>query len=250
MMYYLNKISGNVFFRIIPAFLIWAGMTGCASESPERESEQQPGHVVEWRMLFDGTTTNGWRGYNRPDFPEEGWVVENGVLHCKGTGGGDIVFDETFKDVHLSLEWKISEGGNSGIFYLGQEIEGQPIWMTAPEMQILDNENHPDALQGTDGNRKAGSLYDLIPAVPQNTHPFGEWNVAEVRIQNGHVIHRQNGEKVLEYHLESSEFKQLVQQSKFEDVPSFARYEAGVIGLQDHGDDVWFRNIKIKVLED
>ena len=207
-----------------------------------------------WVLLFDGETTDGWRGYNQDSFPEGGWVVEDdGTLRVIGTGmgeaggeGGDIVYDQKFHNFRLSLEWKVSEGGNSGIFYLGQEIEGTPIWQSAPEMQILDNERHPDAELGVDGNRKAGSLYDLIPADPQNFRGAGEWNSAEVLVYRGTVVHFQNGEPVLEYHLGTSAWDEMVANSKFAEYEEFGKNQPGYISLQDHGDDVWFRNIKIR----
>ncbi|MCK5839543.1 MAG: DUF1080 domain-containing protein, partial [Bacteroidales bacterium] len=122
-----------------------------------------------WVLLFDGKTHNGWRGYGNENFPENGWLVENGTLHVTGSGkgeaggGGDIITEKKYGNFELSLEWKVSEGGNSGIFYLAQEKPGQQIWKSAPEMQILDNDKHPDARLGINGNRAAGSLYDLIP---------------------------------------------------------------------------------------
>lgn len=212
-----------------------------------------------WKLLFDGENPGGWRGYGKDSFPE-GWVIADGLLHCPGSGRGeaggadrgDIIYgDSKFGNFHLKLEWKISEGGNSGIFYLGKESdEFSHIWKTAPEMQILDNEKHPDALAGKDGNRKAGSLYDLIPADPQNAKPAGEWNSVEIMVYKGSVWHKMNGETVLEYHLWTPEWEELVADSKFPelnenwaDVP-----KEGYIGLQDHGDDVWFKNIKIREL--
>lgn len=150
----------------------------------------------------------------------------------------------------MSLEWKISEGGNSGIFYLAEEIEGEPIFTSAPEMQVLDNERHPDARLGKDGNRKSGSLYDLIPADPQNANPVGEWNKVSIIVYRGTVVHIQNGETVVEYHLWTDDWKEMVEDSKFKDWENFLNVggndKHGFIGLQDHGDDVWFRNIKIK----
>ncbi|MFW5725757.1 MAG: 3-keto-disaccharide hydrolase [Bacteroidota bacterium] len=206
-------------------------------------------------LLFDGESFEGWRGYNKEAFPAEGWIIEEGALKVTGAGtgeaggqGGDIIYDRKFLDFHLKLEWKVSPGGNSGIFYLGQEIEGEPIWKSAPEMQILDNEKHIDANLGVDGNRQAGSLYDLIPADPQNAKPAGEWNLAEVLVYRGTVVHKQNGEVVLEYHLGTPDWEEKVANSKFADFPWFGKYEPGYISLQDHGDDVWFRNIRIKEL--
>ncbi|MCF6222466.1 MAG: DUF1080 domain-containing protein [Flavobacteriaceae bacterium] len=214
------------------------------------EAEKKDG----WVLMFDGKTSNDWRGYKKDHFPN-GWVIENGTIQCLGSGrgeagnkeGGDIIFDEEFQNFTLKLEWKISEGGNSGIFYLGSEGFDQ-IWRTAPEMQVLDNDKHPDAKLGKDGNRKSGSLYDLIPAKPQNAKPVGEWNQIEIIVYKGTVIHKMNGETVVEYHLWTPEWNELVAGSKFPklnknwaDVPT-----KGYIGLQDHGDDVWYRNIKIK----
>lgn len=211
-----------------------------------------------WLLMFDGKTSDGWRGYNKPNFPAA-WIIEDGTLKCQASGrgeagaenGGDIMYaKQKFSNFHLKIEWKISEGGNSGIFYLGREVEGWEIYRTAPEMQILDNDRHPDALLGKDGNRKAGSLYDLIPAKPQNTKPAGEWNSVEIICYQGTVVHKQNGETVLEYHLWTPEWNQLVKNSKFPELnPDWANVaKEGVIALQDHGNAVWFRNIKIRPL--
>lgn len=207
-----------------------------------------------WVLLFDGKTSEGWRGNNRPDFPG-GWQIVDGTLQCKGSGegeagakdGGDIITTKEFSNFRLKLEWKISEGGNSGIFYLGKEVEGWPIYKTAPEMQVLDNDKHPDARAGKDGNRQAGSLYDLIPAVPQNAKAVGKWNTVEIEVYKGSVWHRQNGETVLEYHLWTDDWEKMVADSKFPGLnPEWVNVaKSGVIGLQDHGDDVWYRNIKI-----
>jgi hypothetical protein len=138
------------------------------------------------------------------------------------------------------VDWKISEGGNSGIFYLAQEIEGRPIWHSAPELQLLDNEAYPDIRE----TQLAPALYDLVPADPQNTNPAGEWNTVEVILRDRHLSHIQNGEEVVHVHLGTPEWEALVKESKFPD-DIFARYIPGYIGLQDHGDEVWFRNIKI-----
>ena len=227
-------------------------MTTAINELSEKEKEEG------WQLLFDGKSTKGWRGYNKDDFPNHGWTVENGTLMLKGSGAGeaggagDIIYDEKFKDFELSLEWKISEGGNSGIFYLAQELEDQPIWKSAPEMQILDNEKHPDARLGKNGNRKSGSLYDLIPADPQNAKPVGQWNTVKVLVYRGTVVHSMNGKNVLEYHLWTDDWKDMVENSKFAGWKDFINAggedRSGYIGLQDHGDEVQFRNIKIKEL--
>ncbi len=209
-----------------------------------------------WVLLFDGKSTEHWRGYGKQEFPK-GWIIEDGAVKCQGSGrgeagardGGDIITKEQYQNFEFSLEWKISEGGNSGIFILGQEIEGQPIYMSAPEMQVLDNDKHPDAKLGRDGNRQAGSLYDLIPATPQNAKPVGQWNKVLITVYKGTVIFNQNGKNVAEFHLWTDKWKDMVADSKFKDWPNFVDpAEKGHIGLQDHGDDVWYKNIKIKVL--
>jgi hypothetical protein len=210
-------------------------------------------------IIFDGTSSKGWRGFKKTEMPERWSITENGELFCEGSGkgeahtkeGGDVIFNHQFQNFHLKLEWKISEGGNSGIFYLGQETKDYDyIWKTAPEMQVLDNEKHPDANAGKDGNRQAGSLYDLIPADPQNAKPAGEWNTAEVKVFKGSVWHIQNGETVLEYHLWTDDWKELVAGSKFPGLnENWADVASeGYFGVQDHGDDVWYRNIRIKEL--
>lgn len=221
------------------------------SGSKQKETD----NAENWIILFDGTSTDEWRGYNKEIFPESGWSVVDGALMVQGSGrgeaggGGDIITKRKFRNFELSLEWKTSEGGNSGIFYLAQEIPGEPIWKSAPEMQILDNERHADANLGKDGNRQAGSLYDLIPAIPQNAKPVGEWNHAKITVYKGTVIHWQNGENVLEYHLWTEEWNKMVLESKFKDYEWFLNTaEEGHIGLQDHGDDIWFRNVKIREL--
>ena len=207
-----------------------------------------------WILLFDGESTDHWRTYNEDSFPDEGWVAEDGALVFyppqtdTWSSGLDIITKEKFGDFELRLEWNIERGGNSGIFYHVLEQPTQEIYWSAPEMQVLDNINHPDATQGVDGNRKAGSLYDLIPADPQNTKPHGEWNSVRI-ISNGPVVeHWQNGEKVLEYERFTAEWFEMLRNSKFECYPEFGAMNEGHIGLQDHGDVVKYRNIKIKHL--
>ncbi len=218
-------------------------------------------------VLFDGTSLDGWRGYNKDHVPSR-WKIEDGCLKFSGSGGGeaqtgeggDIIFAaQKFKNFELELEWKISKGGNSGIFYLAQEIPAKPIYISAPECQVLDNENHPDAKLGRDGNRQSSSLYDMIPAKPQNSKPAGEWNKVKILVYKGTVVHYQNDEPVVEYHLWTPQWTEMLQASKFAEAKwpdAFAllnncggENHEGYIGFQDHGDDVWFRNIKVKVLE-
>ena len=238
-----------------------AGQEQATEEDPVIEPETladntlTPAEIEEgWELLFDGTTAEKWRGYLKSEFPS-GWEVADGTIHCIGSGrgeagdGGDIITREIFKNFEFSMDWMVDTGGNSGIFYLAREIEGEPIWKNSPEMQILDNVNHPDAKLGIAGNRQAGALYDLIPAVPQNANPGGEWNSVKIMVYNGTVVHWMNGEQVLEYHLWTDDWKEMCANSKFKDYEMFINTaEEGHIGLQDHGDDVWFKNIKIKRL--
>ncbi len=224
-------------------------------------------------VLFDGQTLNGWRGYGM-EVPPTSWEVSDGAIHLKGSGtgeaqvegGGDLIFAHKFQNFELQLEYKISEGGNSGIFYLAQEVkdaEGKeylPIWQSCSEYQVLDNAKHPDAQLGVDGNRQAASLYDMIPAKPQNANPAGEWNQAKIMVYKGTVVHGQNGTNVLEYHLWTPKWTQMLQDSKFAQGGDFpyafnllnnmgGENHEGYIGLQDHGDDVWYRNIRIKLMD-
>lgn len=213
-------------------------------------------------VIFDGSSLAGWRGYNNTHVPNK-WSIEDGALkfskkpNVDKPEGGDIIFAHDFKDFELAFEWKISEAGNSGVFFLAKEVKGQPIYISSPEYQILDNQKHPDAHQGVDGNRQSASLYDMIPAKPQNAKAVGEWNHSKIVVKGEKVQHFQNGKKVVEYTIRTPEWEALLQASKFSqakwplafELLSKVGGEAGVIGFQDHGDDVWYRNITVKVLK-
>jgi hypothetical protein len=208
-----------------------------------------------WEMLWDGKSYTGWRGAKLQEFPETGWEIENGVLSVlasdggESTGGGDIVTKELYANFELKLDFRITEGANSGIkYYVNTDLnkgEGSSIGL---EYQILDDLRHPDAKLGNhEGSRTLASLYDLIQA-DQNKRvkPIGDWNQARILSQNKHVEHWLNGVKVLEYERGGDDYRKLVKESKYVDWPNFGEAEKGNILLQDHGNLVSFRNIKIR----
>jgi hypothetical protein len=195
-----------------------------------------------WRLLFDGTTVGGWRGF-KAEAPPAGWTAVDGVLTRDGKGG-DLLTVEEFDDFELRLEWKVTKGGNSGIFYRGIE-DSDAIYWSAPEMQVLDNAGHRD---GKTPATSAGSNYALHAPVRDVTKPLGEWNEVRIIAKGAHVEHWMNGVKLLEYELWSPDWEARVNASKFKDYPGYGRANKGHIGLQDHGDPVWYRNIKIRPL--
>ena len=205
---------------------------------------QNPGQK-EWITLFDGKTVSGMRGYKMDSFPWDAWTIEDSSLKTiPGGKGVDIISTETYKDFELELEWKLQPGGNSGIFYFATE-ENHYIWQSAPEMQILDNKAHHDRLRLV---TSAGALYDLIAPSEDVVNPIGDFNQVKIILRDNHIEHWLNGKKILEYDYDSLEFKNLIFNSKFKDMPHFAKASSGHIGLQgDHG-EVWYRNIRIRKL--
>ncbi len=197
-----------------------------------------------WVLLFDGESLEHWRGYRMEDVPS-GWVVEDGCIVRKDQDSWkDLITREQYDDFELSLEWKISEGGNSGIFFNVVEDHNH-AWDSGPEMQVLDNAKHND---GKNTKTSAGSNYALHAPSKDVTKPAGEFNHAVIRVVGNHVEHHLNGEKIVEYELNSDEWKALVEASKFKDMPHYAKSPVGHIVLQDHGDLVWYRNVKIRPL--
>nr|WP_299385873.1 DUF1080 domain-containing protein [Allomuricauda sp.] len=210
-----------------------------------------------WKMLWDGETTTGWRGAKLDHFPEQGWVIENGELTVLSTGGGeseaggDIVTTEKYGDFELQLDFKITEGANSGIkYYVDTELNQGAGSSIGLEFQILDDAKHPDAKKGNhEGSRTVASLYDLIKASEdKHMNPIGEWNHARIVSKEGHVEHYLNRNKVLEFDRGTEAYRKLVAESKYKVWPNFGEAERGHILLQDHGDRVSFQNIKIKPL--
>ena len=195
-----------------------------------------------WRLLFDGKTTAGWRGWKLDSMPH-GWQVVDGAL-TRVASAGDIMTKDKYANFELSLEWKISEGGNSGIFYRASEDDDAIYW-SAPEMQVLDDAKHPD---GKSRLTAAGADYDIYPSPAGVVKPAGQWNEVRLVVKGNHVEHWLNGVKVVDYELGSPDWEKRVQASKFAPHKFYGRNASGYIGLQDHGDRVAFRDIKIKVL--
>ena len=209
-----------------------------------------------WKLLWDGKTTDGWRGAKLSGFPEKGWKIENGILKVlKGNGaesanGGDIVTTRTYKNFILKVDFKITEGANSGIkYFVDPEMNQGAGSAIGCEFQILDDDRHPDAKLGVKGNRRLGSLYDLIPAPQDKPVDKKGWNTAVVVVKGNHVEHWLNGVKLLEYERNNAMWNALVAYSKYKDWPNFGNAAEGYILLQDHGDEVWFKNILIKELD-
>ncbi|HZK92740.1 MAG TPA: DUF1080 domain-containing protein [Prolixibacteraceae bacterium] len=213
----------------------------------------------DWKLLWDGKTTNGWRGAGLSTFPDKGWTIEDGMLipnKGENKGGGDIVTVKKYKKFVLEADFKITEGANSGIKYFIQSEPGKPNTVGF-EFQVLDDVRHPDAKLGIDGNRTLASLYDLVkadsrvfdPAQPvKRVNGVGQWNRARIEVDGKKVTHYLNGVKVLEIVRGSDSFKKHIAQSKFKKEPGFGDFDNGYILLQDHGNEVAFRNIKIKEL--
>ncbi|MSR62796.1 MAG: DUF1080 domain-containing protein [Planctomycetes bacterium] len=191
-------------------------------------------------LLFDGVSTAGWRGYKQADCPG-GWKVVDGAL-TRVSEAGDIVSVEEYKDFNLEFEWRIAKGSNSGVMYHVSEDQEAP-WETGPEFQILDNQGHKD---GLDPRTSAGSNYAMHAPLADVTHPAGEWNSARILVCGPHVEHWLNGKKVVEYELWSDDWKQRVAGCKWKDRPDYGMRTTGRIALQDHGDWVAFRSIKIQ----
>ncbi|HEY0244177.1 MAG TPA: DUF1080 domain-containing protein [Mucilaginibacter sp.] len=211
-----------------------------------------------WKLLFDGKTSKGWRGIRNMEFPTKGWDLSNGCISVvglpsgEGQTGGDVITEDKYATFDLSFDFKMTPVANSGLKYFTTLSNGTTGQALGLEYQVLDDDKHPDAKAGKNGNRKLGSLYDLIPAnkQPRFVRPMGAWNTARIIVYpNNHVEHYLNGVKVLEYERGSKEFKDLVAESKFKADPGFGEAKEGYILLQDHGCTVNYRNIKLKKLE-
>lgn len=207
-----------------------------------------------WVLLFDGATTNGWHTYGKTEVGAA-WKVANGTLYLDASnkagwqtsGGGDIVTNETFENFHFKVEWKIAPKGNSGIIFniKDDRAKYEHVWHTGMEMQVLDNDGHND---GKIKKHRSGDLYDIIESSVETVKPVGEWNLAEIIQNNGQLELKLNGTTVVKTTLWDDNWRNLLANSKFRRMADFGTYRSGNIALQDHGDNVWYKNIKIRKL--
>lgn len=232
----------RILFTLALAALASTPMAAQGRETGAPNTLTAEERAAGWRLLFDGKTTEGWRGFRKTGMPA-GWeVTPDGALTRTGAGG-DIVTVEQFQDFELAFDWKVAPGGNSGVMFRVTEELDEP-WQSGPEYQILDNSGHAD---GARKETSTASNYALHPPAKDLTNPAGSWNHSRLVVNGKQVEHWLNGEKVVSYELESPEWAELVKKSKFARYPKFGRAPRGHLVLQDHGDTVAYRNIKIRV---
>lgn len=208
-----------------------------------------------WVLLFDGKSSDGWRGAYKDGFPDQGWKIEGGELVViksdgrESRNGGDIITKEQYDNYELTLEAKLTPGANSGVkYFVTERLPKSPGSAIGLEFQLLDDALHPDAKLGKNGNRTVGSLYDLIPAQTKKAKSIGEWNQVRIVSKNKHIEHWLNGSKVVEYDRGNADFRALVAESKYKNYQGFGEAVEGHLLLQDHGDEVHYRNIKLRKL--
>lgn len=230
-------------YSYLSGFMILAVM-GCGSTKIQSNDKQG------FTSLFDGKTISGWHTYGKT-FVGKGWLVDDGAIHlspaAKQNDGGDLVTDKEYENFHLKVEWKVAPKSNSGILF---QVHEQPekynqTYTTGPEMQVIDNDGHPDA---KNVKHRAGDLYDMMVSSSEQAKPVGEWNKAEVIVNNGTLELRLNGVKTVSTTQFDTSWNNLIQSSKFAKWEGFGTFKKGKIALQDHGDKVWYRNIMIKEL--
>ena len=236
----------NFLFLGMIVYLLLTGCTEVVKDNTLSKQEKSEG----WKLLFDGETTNGWRGYNMTELPAA-WSVMDGTLMSAGEGddiGGDIIAVDEYGNFDLQLDWKLSPGGNSGILYHvveGPELEA--TYFSGPEYQLIDDIGFPG---GVTPLNSTGADYAMTPAdtTQKVLNPIGAWNSSRLVFNNGHVTHYLNGKKIVEFTAWTDEWNEKVQKGKWKNYPAYGKAKTGFIGLQDHGSKIWFKNIKIKKL--
>lgn len=247
------------------AFAVCITLGACSAEATNETPEPAEAEPVAhntltaeeisagWTLLFDGVSTDGWRGYDSNDLPSGGWIAEGGELIGQAAGGnmegGDIITIAEYTDFELVFDFKVGPEGNSGVFYRVREHAGEELWQVAPEYQVLDDPAYI-AMGTMDMNmRLTGDNYDLHAAAEKTMHPTGEWNTGRIVVDGNSVQHWLNGALTVEYEMYTDEWEALVAASKFGEEEHYARAPTGSIALQDHGTPVWFRNMKIRPLD-
>jgi hypothetical protein len=226
-------------------YVLGAMLVALIAFQPAESVAQKKG---KWVSLFDGKSFDGWKKWKGGDISK--WKVEDGAMVLTEKGGGDLLTVNQYDNFELEMEWKISEGGNSGVMYHVQEGEKYCCpYSTGPEIQVLDDAKHPDSFAGKEGNHKSGSLYDMLPPNDlKAVKPAGEWNKMRLVINNGKGESWLNGKKVVDFPTKGAEWDAMVAKSKFKTWQGFGNQGKGSIALQDHGDKVWYRNIRIREL--
>jgi hypothetical protein len=241
----LRRLAAAAFALALSTSLLIAAQQPAAAPNTLTQAEKKAG----WILLFDGHSLDGWRGYKKPDAVDSRWKVVDDSLSLPADNGRDthgqrdIISKDTFEQFELVVDWKIAEGGNSGIKYFVLEDQDSAI---GHEYQTIDDERHPDAKIGP--HRQTAALYDVLPALDRPVKPAGEWNTTRIIVRGQTVEHWLNGKKVLQYELNSPALNAAIAKSKFKGIERFGKRQNGYILLQDHGNQVWFRNIKIRRL--
>ena len=247
----IQPLGGLMFVLAVLTSVAFAQESSPEGAAPNTLTKEEVQHG--WKLLFDGKTMDGWRGAYLDSLPARGWEVKDGMLVVQSSGGGeaafggDIVTKAMYSNFELKVDFKLTEGANSGIkIFVTEQLPRTPGSAIGLEYQLLDDAKHPDAKLGVNGNRTLASLYDLIPATHKKANPIGEWNHARIVVRDKHVEHWLNDIRVLEYERGGKEFLEHKAESKFKDRKDFGEAREGHILLQDHGNQVFFRNIKIR----
>lgn len=267
-------LTPRLFPLLLPTLILFTALISSACEPPnddgmdgaaQPEEPAAPNTLTQaeeaagWQLLFDGESLDQWRGYQKDAVPESHWAIENGTIHKIASGkvplmddgqpmdGGDIITRKKYTNFELSFEWKVAPAANSGIKYnvIEEMSDANPLGF---EYQVLDDDGHPDAKLGNGTNRTASALYDLIGPEDKAVNPVGEWNHGRIIFDGKHGEHWLNGKKVLEYDLDTPRMDSLLEASKYAPIENFGQKRTGHIVLQDHNDDAWYRNIKVREL--